>query len=194
MQAGINETKSGQGIIAILLSIGILALGWTTHAQTNTPPRSRRPPGSAADQAFPGGPGRFGFGPERLFGILTDEQRASLREIMAGQREKTRELEEKVREARRALYEAALLDKFDEETTRQKAMATAKLDAELTVLRLKALSQIRPPLSAAQLQKLAQPPSSGGQPEEETPRARRFDFPRDENGLPPKDRVPAEPK
>jgi uncharacterized membrane protein len=143
---------------------------------------------------FPGGPGRFGLGPERLFSILTEEQRASLREIMADQREKARDLEEKARDARRALYEAALLDKFDENAARQKAMAAAKADAELTVLRLKAISQIRPPLSAEQLQKLSTPPSSPGQMDNESPQRRRFDFPRDENGLPPKDRTPAEPK
>jgi Spy/CpxP family protein refolding chaperone len=190
MQTGTNEWRNSGRKTVALLWLGILALVSTSHAQTNTPPRPRQ----AEEQLFPGGPGRFGIGPERLMNLLTEEQRASLREIMAGQREKARDLEEKARDARRALYETGLLDKFDEEATRQKAMAAAKLDAELTVLRLKALSQVRPPLSAQQLQKLATPQSFPGQAQDETPRRRRFDFPRDENGLPPKDRVPAEPK
>jgi len=104
-----------------------------------------------------------------------------------------RELEEKLRDSRRALYQTGLLDKFDEEMVRQKAKVVAELDAEITVLRLKMLSQVKPPLSAEQLQKLSAP-APGGQSQDESPRRRRSDFQRDEHGLPPRDRVPSEPK
>lgn len=143
---------------------------------------------------LPGGAARFAFGPDRLFALLTPEQRASLRQVAGDERGTMRQVEEKLREARRGLYQTALLDKFDEETVRQKAKAVAELDAELTVLRLKILSQVKPPLSAEQLQKLSAPPAPEGQSQDDNPRRQRPDFQRDEHGLPPKDRVPSEPK
>ena len=103
-----------------------------------------------------------------------------------------RDLEEKLREARKEIFEAGLKEKFDEAAVRQKAMATAKLDAEMTVLRAKAFSQMRPALSAEQIEKLKNLPAQGaGEGQGERTR-RRPDVQRDEHGLPPKDRVPAE--
>jgi len=166
-----------------------------TDEKTETAPRRQlnreRPDG----QGFPGGPGRFAPGFERFFSILTEEQRASLREAMQAQREKMRAVEEKLRDARKEIFEAGLKEKFDEEAIREKATAAAKLDAELTVLRAKAFSQMRPALSAEQIEKLKKLPAPGseGQGQNERPR-RRPDVQRDENGLPPKDRAPAEPK
>jgi len=174
----------------------ILALA-SAQAQTNDTPASTRfrPQRSAPNpQMLPGGAARFAFGPERLFGLLNPEQRASLRQVAGVEREKLREVEEKLRDARRVLYQTALLDKFDEETVRQKAKSVAELDAELSVLRLKILSQVNPPLSADQLQKLSAPPAPDAQSSDDTPRQRRTDTQRDEHGLPPKDRVPPEPK
>jgi len=192
MQTALSEIETGGRIAAAVLALSVLTMGSMTQAQTNTASRPRAPLAGPNEATFAGGLGRFAQ--ERLLSILTEEQRASLREITAGQWTKVRESEEKAREARRAMYEAALVDKFDEETVRQKAMAVAKLDAEVTVLRLKALSQVRPPLSAEQLQKLSAASMSPDQSGNETPRRRRPDIPRDENGLPPRDRVPAEPK
>ncbi len=186
-----SESGTGKRLATVALALSITATAAITQAQTNGVPRPRGPLGAPNEAMFAGGLGRFGQ--ERLLSILTEEQRASLREITAGQWTKVRELEEKAREARRAMYETALVDKFKEEAVREKAAAVAKLDAELTVLRLKALSQIRPPLSAEQLQKVSAPPMPADQTGNENPR-RRPDIPRDENGLPPKDRVPAEPK
>ena len=129
---------------------------------------------------------------ERLFGLLTDEQRASLRRAMEAQREKMRGLEEKLRDARKELFEAGLKEKFDEEAVRQKAMVAAKLDAELAVLRAKAFSQMRPPLSAEQLEKLKNQASLGPVQRQGERQRQRPEVQRDEHGLPPKDRVPAE--
>jgi Spy/CpxP family protein refolding chaperone len=135
------------------------------------------------------GPGaygpRVGGGFERVFGVLTEEQRASFRQAMEGEREKVRELEQKSGEARRELMEAALVDKFEEAKVRQKLDALTKVDADLTMIRIKALSKVEPKLTAEQLQKLrtAAQPDGAGAPES---RKRRPEGERDENGLPPK--------
>ena len=155
-------------------------------------PERRPPPRDGAGsgqrpQFTPGGPGRGGpgLGFERLFSVLTEDQRASLREAMDGLREKSRELEEKLRDARKDLFAASLAEKFDEDAVRQKAMAVAKLDAELTVLRAKAFSKMRPALTPEQIEKVKNPPAARGDEPSEPPR-RRPEAPRDEHGLPPK--------
>src|SRR5262245_45558963 len=79
---------------------------------------------------------RTAFALER---VLTEEQRASLREAMEKQRDKMRQHEEKLRDARRELLQASIAEKFDEDVVRQKALEIGKLDAELTVLRAKAM-------------------------------------------------------
>ena len=135
--------------------------------------------------------GRFTPGYERLMGVLTEEQRASMRTAMEEQREKVRGLEEKLREARREMLEAGLTKKFDEDAVRAKALETAKLEAEMTVLRVKAFSQMRPPLSADQIEKIKNAPPLRGENRDEPPR-RRPDIKRDENGLPLKDRPATE--
>jgi Spy/CpxP family protein refolding chaperone len=136
----------------------------------------------------PGGYGpRMGGGFERVFGVLTEEQRTSFREAIEGDRQKVRELERKSSEARRELMEAALVDKFDEAKVREKLNALMKVDADLTMLRIKAISKIEPKLSAEQLEKLrsaAQLDGAGG-PQAER-RSRRPEPDRDENGLPKK--------
>jgi Spy/CpxP family protein refolding chaperone len=137
--------------------------------------------------------GRFVPGMERLQGILTEEQRASLREAMEGQREKMRELEEKTRTARQGLLTAGLTEKFDEEAVRQKALNAAKFEAEITVLRARAFSKMRPPLSPEQIEKLKSPPADRGEDQPEAPR-RRPEVRRDEHGLPLKDGAPARPE
>ena len=149
-----------------------------------------RPEGA---RGFPGAIGPVAAGFERIYNILTEEQRTSLREAMQSQREKMRESEEKLRDARKEIFEAALADKFDENAVRQKAAVVAKVEADMLVLRAKAFSEMRPALSSEQLQKLKNSDPSTTGTQTDRPR-RRPEVPRDENGLPPKDRVPAEPK
>ena len=136
------------------------------------------------------GTGRFAPGLERLMGVLTDEQKTSLRQAMEDQRDKSSALEEKMRQARREMFEAALGKSFDEEAVRTKAMAAAKLDAELTVLRMKAFSKMEPALSQEQLSKLRGPGDQSG--EIRGVRPRRGTQPVDENGLPLKKAAPSE--
>src|SRR5262245_49191062 len=125
------ETSRLKVAVAALLGMTMLASAQApADAQTNTAPGRQ----SDRGQLFAS---RFTPGLERLFGVLTEEQRASLRQAMEAQREKTRGLEEKLRDARKELFEAGLKEKFDEEAVRQKALAVGKLDAELAVLRAK---------------------------------------------------------
>lgn len=90
--------------------------------------------------------------------VLTEEQRESLHAAMAAQRDQMRSLEGKIRDARQALMKASLAEKFDEETVRAKALEVGKLDAELAVLRAKALSKVQPPLSEEQIERISNPP------------------------------------
>jgi uncharacterized membrane protein len=110
----------------------------------------------------PGSQGRFAPIFER---VLNDNQRASFREAMEAQRDKLRELDEKLRAARKEALEASVAEKFKEKSVRQKAMVVAKLEAEMSVLRARALSQVKPPLSVDQIERLKNPPPvDGGAP------------------------------
>jgi Spy/CpxP family protein refolding chaperone len=120
-------------------------------------------------------------GLERLFGVLTDEQRASFRDVMEGQRDKMRDLEEKIRDARKGLLEASLTKKFDKEAIEKKALAAAKLEAQRSVLLAEAFSKMRPRLTEEQIEKIKNPPPF--QPGEGRPEFR----PGDREGRPPRD-------
>jgi Spy/CpxP family protein refolding chaperone len=171
---------AGAAILVTLL--GQTALGYAQSAGTQSERRQQRPLAGIAQ--------RGGLGFERLMGVLTEEQRASMREAMQADREKIRDLEQKIRESRRELFELGLREKFDEAAVREKASAAAKLDTEMTVLRVKAVSQIRPPLTAEQIEKIKSAAGAEmGERQGEAPR-RRHDIPRDENGLPLKEQPP----
>ena len=94
--------------------------------------------------------------------VLTEDQRDSLRQTMESQREKMRGLQEKIRDARKALMTAALADEFKDEVVKAKALEVAKLEAEMSVLRLKAFSEVQPALSKEQLEKVLNPPPPQG--------------------------------
>lgn len=149
------------------------------------PPAERRPPAAG----FPGEPpGRFLPNLER---VLTDDQRTSLREALQDQRERRSEVEEKLREARKEVFQASLSRDFDEEALRQKALAVGKLEAELTVLRARAFAKIEPPLSERQREQLKNlPPLPSPLPAARLrPELRRDEppprGPRDQHDLPP---------
>jgi len=156
-------------------------------ADTNTPPSAGNPPPVPQRERFAGAVNRA-QPLARVLESLTDEQRASFRSAMAGQRDQVRDLESQIAAARRDLLEASLAAKFDEAAVRQKAAAAADLEVDLNVLRAKAFSQIQPPLSADQLAKIrsAEPPTASDTVQ---PARRRRPAPAntgDENGLPPK--------
>lgn len=161
-------------------------------AQPNPKAPNRRPPPAGAErqggQPQPGVPA--GRALPVLERVLTEEQRETLHAAMAAQRAPMRSLEAKVRAARQALMRASLNDKFDEEAVRAKALEVGKLDVELAVLRAKALSQVQPPLSMEQLEKIVNPlPPREMDGPPDGPRPRR------DNRLPPAPRDrPVAPK
>jgi Spy/CpxP family protein refolding chaperone len=130
--------------------------------QNPPPPRGNFQRGELAPPGVrpPAQPGP-GLGP--LMNVLTEDQRSSLRTAMENQRAQIRELEGKRRDARRAALETTLTGKFDEEAVRARAMDVAKLDVEIAVLQAKALSQMTPPLTPGQIEKVknAVPPQGG---------------------------------
>jgi Spy/CpxP family protein refolding chaperone len=168
-----------------------LLLGFGLFSPAGGQPRPERSARSRSERMPPGAAvGRVGPGFERVMSLLTGEQRASLREAMEAQREKTRELEEQIRRARAELFSSSLSQTFDEETVRSKAMTAAKLEAEMSVLRAKVFSTMKPALSVEQLREIRE-----SFPRVDTRSAtppRRPD--RDENDLPSKDRAPSQPK
>ena len=165
--------------IKILLSISLAVFCVAVAAAQNQP---RRPqPLAAGERFFPA-----------LNRVLTDEQRQSLRAALEPQRDKLPPLEEKMLASRRALLDAAVSGKFDENLVRQSAGASAGAEAELTVIYVRALSQMQPPLSAQQLQQLKnfQPGQfqvQSGPPASSTPEKHLElppPLPRDTNDLP----------
>lgn len=90
--------------------------------------------------------------------VLTPEQRRSLREANAENRDKVRELQEELREAREAVTEATVASKFKESNLRKKLQAASKLETELAILRARGLSKIEPPLSEEQIERIKNPP------------------------------------
>jgi Spy/CpxP family protein refolding chaperone len=173
------------------LLIGVLAVAISTFGQSQNPSTDKPTP---RRQFGVGAGARFTPGFERVISVLTDDQRASIREAMAADREKIRDLEQKIRESRKELFELGLREKFDEAVVREKANEAAKLDTELTVLRVKAISKIHPPLTAEQIEKIKT--STGPEPSDRQPEPprRRHDIPRDENGLPLKEQPAPEKK
>ena len=142
--------KSQRIIQCLLAALALTgATEFTLHAQDAASPKNPDRPTPIA-----GGQGFFmnGLGP--VGNVLTDEQRASFRQAMEAQREKMRDTETKLRDVRKKLIEAGLDGKFDEDAVRKQAMAVATLEAELSVIRARALSQLQPPLSPEQIEKV----------------------------------------
>lgn len=137
-------------------------------------------------------PNRPGADLDRIYRVLTPEQRASARTASQADAGQLRELEAKLREARGAALDAALAKNFDEAALRQKLEAAAKLDVDWMMLRAKALSKIEPPLSAEQISQIKNPLPAGAMPPRLAPAKpapesappKSSDGPRDENDLP----------
>src|SRR5437899_4441952 len=167
------------------LLIGLLGLALSAFGQSQNQSSDRPSP----HRPFGAGT-RFSPGFERVLNVLTEEQRVSMRQGMLSDREKIRELEQKIVQSRKELFELGLREKFDEAAVRDKANEVAKFESEMTVLRVKAISRIKPPLTAEQVEKIKNSGPEMGDYQSEPPR-RRHDVPRDENGLPLKEQAPA---
>lgn len=149
--------------------------------------RLQRPP----QDMQPGGPGGFrgSQGLPVMEQVLTEDQRDSMRQAMEAQRETMRGLQEKIRDARKALMTAALAEDYNEAKVKARALEVAKLEAEIAVIRLKALAEVQPALSKEQLDKILNPQPRGAEMREdgERPARRRAN-------RPPGDEAPRPPQ
>ena len=124
--------------------------------------------------------------------LLTDEQRVSLLRNMDSQRDQIQPLQEKIRSSRAALLNQIVSGNFDEKLAGKYAYQSAGAEAQLTVIFVKALSQMQPPLSAKQVAQLKGFQSGhffGFRDEAETPAPEVHlkvpaSLPTDTNGLP----------
>jgi Spy/CpxP family protein refolding chaperone len=141
-------------MLALLVGTFALAAQPTPEKRPRTEARETTQRRPMLDRAGlrPGGMGSAYL--PQLERVLTDEQLLSLRQAVEGQREQRRDLEQKLGEARSALWKASVIETFDETTVRAKALEVGKLEAELIVLRAKAFAEVLPALSAEQLEKL----------------------------------------
>jgi len=175
------------------LTLALLAFSiFTTSllAQTNQSVRNLDglSQGSTADRLMQQGPDRA------IVSVLTDDQRKSYRQALQAQREKLHDLETKMVEARKDLTTVSASGTFDENAVRTKAAYIGNIEVELAVVRARALSQVKPPLTVEQIEQMKN--SAGG----ELPMRNRGGFPsvggdlsvhpaqrttqRDENDLP----------
>ncbi len=152
--------KCARVVAATLVTTVWLCSLPAAFAQPDPEVPNRRPPTAEADRR--GDRPQPGFQPDRamprLERVLTREQRESLHVAMESRRDSMRKLEGKIRDARQALMKAALAEKFDEDTVPAQALKVGKLEAKLAVLRAKAMSKVRPPLSHEQIERISNPP------------------------------------
>lgn len=120
----------------LLLSIVVIIVAAKTFAQPNHPM-------GLESRFFP-----------QLGRLLTDEQRLSLLRNMDSERDQIQPLRERIRSSRAALLNQIVNGKFDEKLARQYAGQCAGAEAQLTVIFVRALSRVQPPLSARQLAQL----------------------------------------
>ena len=111
------------------------------------PMRPERPPQPDRVQ-----PSRRAAGP--MVEGLSPEQRRALRETFLNVREKSRELMERMREARQRLQNAAWEERPNREVIRDRAMELARLEVELAMVRARAVADIRPKLSRGQIEQI----------------------------------------
>jgi Spy/CpxP family protein refolding chaperone len=143
--------------VVVALTAAALGSVWIATAQTNTAPQQQQPPPQGEIRRAAGPmPEAAGFG-LRVNRVLTEEQRASWHDAAQAQQEKMRELQKNLRDARRALLEASLAEKPDEEAIHKQAETIGKAEGEMAVLQAKALSEIKPPLTSEQREKLKNP-------------------------------------
>ena len=121
-------------------------------ATRQPPPRDPVPgvgPGGATMRL--GGPGGVVDTIER---VLTEEQRATLRQETEANRDKSRELEEKLRIVQRELREASIAEKPDPQVLEEKSKQLGELEGQRALLRAKMLAKIAPSLTPAQRERI----------------------------------------
>jgi Spy/CpxP family protein refolding chaperone len=128
-------------IVSSALAATLLSLSVQTIVRAQTPDGDQM-----VDSAFgrPRGPARL-LGP--LFPILRrlnlpPDERSQIRQIVQAHRADFQMLIRRATEARRALFEAVFLDRFDEAVIRDRSAATAAVEADEAVLRATVRTEI----------------------------------------------------
>lgn len=142
-------------ILTSFLVAGVLLTGSVVlHADpTNTPApgANAAPPKPAAQprmRPLPGAPAAGSQNP------LTEEQLASYKKNIADKSAQMADLNSKRMAARQEIGQLIYSPKLDESLLRQKVMDEAKIEADIAVLQAKAFSEIQPPVTAEQFEKL----------------------------------------
>ena len=177
--------KSSLSIVPVFMAAMVLATPLALCAQ-----ESQLLPGQRLGIVSTGAQGYALGGP---VGVLTDQQRTSYEAAIARQRGRMMELQSQLRTARQDFVVASVDQKFDENALRQKAMAAYRIEAEMAVLRAKAMSEVQPPLTPEQIEKIkagqpgqVRPLRPRQQLENAAPRNPSVSTNADPNGLPPK--------
>lgn len=169
-------------VLLLAMPLGVAA----QQAESASPARPQRPGGNPQL-------GAQGFALGGPVGVLTDEQRASYMAAMNRQRARMIELQAQLRVAQENFVAASVEQKFDENAMREKAMAAYRIDAEIAVLKAKAMSEVQPPLTAEQIEKIKtgqagpmRPLRPRQQLQNPSAHAPAANTNQDVNGLPPK--------
>jgi Spy/CpxP family protein refolding chaperone len=133
-------------LIPAFLAIPLVVAAQSTNAPEGAP--RQRPPGGSQN------PNISGIAIGGPVGVLTDQQRASYEAALGRQRELMMRLQAQLRAAREDFTAASVDQKFDENVMRQKALAASRLEAEMAVIRARAMSEVQPPLTPEQIQKI----------------------------------------
>jgi Spy/CpxP family protein refolding chaperone len=171
-------------IIGIALAAPFALSAQEANAQVRRPPQKGIQSLNQQDIA--------GFALGGPVGVLTDQQRESYVAAMKNERPKLAELQSKVLAARQEMLVASVSGKFDENAIRQKALVAARYEAEMAVIRAKVFSQVQPPLTPEQIEKVKagtpgpMRPMGRQQLERPAQHAPTAGTNQDANGLPPK--------
>jgi Spy/CpxP family protein refolding chaperone len=134
--------------LILLAGFSLVAIFTVRAGETNAPATPAHPaptPQSAETTGIAiGGP----------VGTLTEQQLASYEKAWSSQRGRLAELQNQLRLARQDLLATSLDEKFNESVIHEKALAVAKIDAEMIVLRVRVFSQVQPPLTPEQKEKI----------------------------------------
>ncbi len=85
---------------------------------------------------------------------LTDEQKKAYREARESAQVQTRDVNEKMRTARRELQQQVYADQVDEAKLREKASVVGKLEGELAVIQAKSFGKYRQFLPPEQIERM----------------------------------------
>ena len=106
---------------------------------------------------------RGGVNPQDLFHDLNDQQRMALRGFFETNQDVMRETGEKLARLRREIAESAVADKPNEDLIREKSMAVAKLEADVTLARARAFARVRDQLPKETVERLRMMVANFGQ-------------------------------